>query len=294
MRVDLLDHLLQRRLGRPRHVVEEDVLRRVRDVDRAIRLIERVLAGGEDGQRLAVRTEARAHRHAGDEIRVGRQPRVQIRLHRIVDRGGRDVVAAGQTGCPPEPAIVIAVVSALLVVPLAAVAAIALVAVDLAQRRRQRECEHARRAQDHQQREAKQESSGHRVHPPVAPERAGSRRRIEAAVERVEQVSDVLAVLCFQNGAAEALAGQRRHVAAVRRDEQVVGVSHRLSLRAHPDDGAHPLAGAHAAGGQLETACRGRHFGRGHSRKPHPRHLRLDEVGERQGDGLFNPGRCDR
>ena len=122
MRVHLLDHLLQRRPGSPRHVVEEDVLRRVRDVDRAIRLVERVLAGGEDRQRLAVRTEARAHRHTGDEIRVRRQLRVQMRLHRVVDRRRRHVVAAGQTLGPAEPAVVIAIVSALVVVPLAIVA----------------------------------------------------------------------------------------------------------------------------------------------------------------------------
>ena len=100
MRVCLLDHLLQRRQGRPRHVVEEDVLRRVRDINGAIRPIERVLTGGEDGQRLAVRTESRAHGHAGDEIGVSRQPRVQMRLHRVVDRGRRHPMAAGQTAPP--------------------------------------------------------------------------------------------------------------------------------------------------------------------------------------------------
>ena len=96
MRVHLLDHLLQRRPGSPRHVVEEDVLRRVRDVDRAIRPVERILAGGEDGQRFAVWTEARADGHTSDEIRVCRQPRVQMRLHRVVNRRRRHVMAAGQ------------------------------------------------------------------------------------------------------------------------------------------------------------------------------------------------------
>ena len=47
-----------------------------------VRVIKRVLAGADDRQRRAVRAELRRHRLAGDEVRVGGQPRVQELLNR--------------------------------------------------------------------------------------------------------------------------------------------------------------------------------------------------------------------
>ena len=114
--VDLLDHLLQRRLALGAHVVEEDVLRRVRGIDRAVRPVERVLAGRDDRQRRAVRAELRAHRHTRDEVRIVRQPRIQVLLHRIVDRRRRDVLTGGQLDDSVGSPMVVVAASTIVVV----------------------------------------------------------------------------------------------------------------------------------------------------------------------------------
>jgi hypothetical protein len=79
VRVDLLDDLRERWLClvRALDVVEEEELCRVRDVDRSIWLVERVLSGGEDREGVAVRAEPRSHGFAGNEIRVRRQTGIE-------------------------------------------------------------------------------------------------------------------------------------------------------------------------------------------------------------------------
>ena len=93
MRVGLLQDLHQRggSLALSLDVVEKHVLRRVGRIDGAIRPVERVMAGGDDGQRGAVRTERRANRLPGDEVRVGCQPGIEIQLDGVLD--GRGVIA---------------------------------------------------------------------------------------------------------------------------------------------------------------------------------------------------------
>src|ERR1700730_5895777 len=83
-------------LVRARYIVEEDVLRRVGRVEGTVRLVQRVLAGTDDRQRLAVRAELRSHRLASNEIGVSGQAGVQKLLNRAADERWRDVLAGRQ------------------------------------------------------------------------------------------------------------------------------------------------------------------------------------------------------
>jgi hypothetical protein len=69
----LLNHLGERGLGLvgSRHVVNEDVLRRIGRIYRSVRLVERVVTGTDDRQRRAVRAELRAYSFACEEVRIG-------------------------------------------------------------------------------------------------------------------------------------------------------------------------------------------------------------------------------
>ena len=97
VRVGLLQDLEER--GRAlvvaAHVVEEDELGRAGDVDLSSGVVERVLPGAEDRQRLAVRAQGGLHRLSGDEARIGGQPGVQEHLDGAWDRGGADELAGG-------------------------------------------------------------------------------------------------------------------------------------------------------------------------------------------------------
>ncbi len=108
--VHLLDHLHEHRRGLigPTHVVQEDVLGRVGGVYRTSALVERVLASSDDRQRRAVRAELRAHRLAGDEVRVAGQAEVPGKLQkRALDKSGRDELAGRQ---PPNALVVLSIV----------------------------------------------------------------------------------------------------------------------------------------------------------------------------------------
>src|SRR5882724_10303612 len=98
MGVSLLDHLQESGLGlvSARYIVEKDVLRRVGCIEGTVRLIQRVLAGADDRQRLAVRAELRSHRLASNEIGVSGQTWVQKLLSRTADEGRCDVLAGWQ------------------------------------------------------------------------------------------------------------------------------------------------------------------------------------------------------
>ena len=99
MRIGLLDRLQELRIGlvRPRHIVEEDVLRRVRDVGGAsVRVVQRVLPGADHRQRIAIRAELRPHRFTGDKVWVLRQPRIEVLLHRAAQHCWGDIVPGRQ------------------------------------------------------------------------------------------------------------------------------------------------------------------------------------------------------
>ena len=100
----LLDDLDQHGFGLvgARHVVQEDVLGRVGRIDRAVRLIERVLTRADDRQRRTIRTELRAHRLAGDEIRV----RGQAGIERLLERAGWRQRRYELPGRQPQRAVV--------------------------------------------------------------------------------------------------------------------------------------------------------------------------------------------
>ena len=91
-------------------VVEKDELRRIRHVDRAVRFVERVLAGGNDRERRAIRAELRPHRLSGDEVRVCRQARIQILLNGVLDRGWRDELPGRQRDQRMVPSAVVVVI----------------------------------------------------------------------------------------------------------------------------------------------------------------------------------------
>ncbi len=96
--VHLFDHLCEYRirLVGSHHVVQEDELRRVGDVDRAVRFVERVLTGREHRQRRAIRAELRSHGFACDEGRVRSQTRIQVLLNGISDNDRCHELAGGQ------------------------------------------------------------------------------------------------------------------------------------------------------------------------------------------------------
>src|SRR5713101_7555901 len=98
MGISLLGHLQESRLGlvRAPYIVEKDVLRGIGRIEGTVRLVQRVLAGTDDRQCLAVRAELRSHRLASNEIGVSGQTRVQKLLDRAADERWRDVLAGRQ------------------------------------------------------------------------------------------------------------------------------------------------------------------------------------------------------
>src|SRR5262245_39243855 len=69
-------------------------------------------------------------------------------------------------------------------------------------------------------------------------------RRVETALEGVEQVPYVAAVFRLQHWTADVFPGGRGCVTAFRRDKELVGVPKRSSIGAAPQERAGPLAGS--------------------------------------------------
>src|SRR5262249_3405917 len=76
----------------PAHVIQKDKLSRIGVIGAAVRQDERVLAGTENGQGLAVGTELRTDSFARDEIGICGKPGVQKLLRRSMRSGRRDVM----------------------------------------------------------------------------------------------------------------------------------------------------------------------------------------------------------
>jgi hypothetical protein len=121
MSVHLLEHLHEHGpgLAGARHVVQEDELRRVGHIDRAIRLVERVLACGDNRQCRAVGTELRPHGLTSNEVRVVGQARVQVLLNRAIEERRRDELAGRQPQRTIAPALVTSASASIVVVLLA-------------------------------------------------------------------------------------------------------------------------------------------------------------------------------